>query len=265
MAAGLRNAYPGAARVRYHAAAMVATRRLIVSFVILSACEGKPADSTAKAESPTKAATKAEPTKREAKGGDGKAATKPADPHASLGTPPPAPTKPKGPPRDITPTGKTAEQTTDELIWPAPQEWEAQPSSSAMRKAQYIVPGPGGDGELVVFRFPGGAGGVEANVARWKGQFKVPEGKTAADLGTTRTFEAGTLKVTWVDITGHYAAPAQPGSTTMVEEPDSRMIAAIVEGSGDPLFFKLFGPTKTIDLWAKAFEDDLKAAKIAAK
>lgn len=252
---------PRAAPVRYHAGAM--TRRLLVPFVFLFACDGKPADSAAKAETktpPAKAEAKTPPAKAAAKG------DKAANPHANLGAPPAAtPTKPKGPPRDITPSGKTKEQTTDELVWPAPEEWESQPSSSPMRKAQFIVPGPGGDGELVIFRFPGGAGGVEANVARWKGQFKAPEGKTVDDLGSTRTFEAGTLKVTWVDITGHYAAPAQPGSTTMVDEPDSRMIAAIVEGSGDPLFFKLLGPAKTIDLWAKAFEDDLKTAKVAGK
>ena len=54
--------------------------------------------------------------------------------------------------------------------------------ASPMRVAQFVVPGPGGDAEMGVFRFAGGAGGVDANIARWKGQFVPPEGKTVDDI-----------------------------------------------------------------------------------
>lgn len=172
-----------------------------------------------------------------------------------------APTRTKGPPREITPSGETRDEKAAELAFAVPSEWVTEPASSPMRVAQFVVPGPGGDGEMVVFRFAGGAGGIEANVARWKGQFVPPEGKTIDDLTTTSSFEAGTLKVTLVDITGHYKAPERPGSPNMVDEPDQRMIAAIVEGSGDPFFFKLLGPSKTLELWAKPFEQGLRAAK----
>jgi hypothetical protein len=172
-----------------------------------------------------------------------------------------APTRQKGPPRDITPAGTLRDEKAAELAFQVPTEWESQPASSPMRVSQFVVPGPGGDGEMVVFRFAGGAGGIEANVARWKGQFVPPEGKTIDDLTKTTTFDVGTLKVTLVDITGRYNAPERPGSPNMVDEPDHRMIAAIVEGSGDPFFFKLLGPSKTVELWAKPFEDGLRAAK----
>lgn len=172
-----------------------------------------------------------------------------------------APTRQKGPPREITPAGTSRDEKAAELAFKVPTEWETQPASSPMRVSQFVVPGPGGDGEMVVFRFAGGAGGIDANVARWKGQFVPPEGKTIDDLTKTSSFEAGTLKVTLVDITGHYSAPERPGSPNMVDEPDHRMIAAIVEGAGDPFFFKLLGPSKTVELWAKPFEDGLRAAK----
>jgi hypothetical protein len=182
----------------------------------------------------------------------------PANPHADMKAPAP---KEKGPPREITPSGETREEKVAELALAVPKEWETQPVTSQMRLAQFVLPGPGGDAELVVFRFPGGAGGVQANIDRWKGQFKPPEGKTIDDVTKTTNFDAGKLKVTLVDVTGHYAAPERPGSPTMVDEPDYRMLSAIVEGSGDAFFLKALGPSKTLDVWAKAYEEMLKAAK----
>lgn len=191
----------------------------------------------------------------------GDTAKSPPNPHgASTATGPAAPAKPKGPPRDITPSGEMRDEKAAELAFKVPAEWETLPVTSPMRVAQFVVPGPGGDAEMVVFRFAGGAGGIDANIARWKGQFVAPEGKTVDDLGKTSTFEVGKLKVTLVDITGRYNAPERPGSTTMVDEADQRMIAAIVEGSGDAFFFKLLGASKTVDLWAQPFEAGLRAA-----
>lgn len=220
---------------------------------LLFACTDPPGAVENKAD-----AKKADAKKADAKAPDAKADAK-ANPHASTGGPPPAAAK--GPPRDITPTGKRRAEKADELAFEVPEEWETQKVGSPMRKAQFVVPGPGGDAEMVVFRFAGGAGGVDANIARWKGQFQPPEGKTIDDITTKRDFEANGLKVTMIDITGHYKAPERPGSTTMIDESDYRMLAAIVEGSGDAFFFKLLGPAKTVDLWAQSYEDGLKAAQ----
>jgi hypothetical protein len=225
-------------------------------FLLCAACNNAPAPAApAKAEAkPTEAKAKPE---TKAHGDDAKAAP---NPHA--GTTAPAPARAKGPPRDITPSGETRTEKAAELSFAVPKEWETLPVGSPMRIAQFVVPGPGGDAEMVVFRFAGGAGGVEANIARWKGQFVPPDGKTIDDLTKTSSFDVGTLTVTLVDITGHYKAPERPGSSTMIDEDDQRMIAAIVEGSGDAFFFKLLGSNKTVELWAKAYEDGLRAAKV---
>lgn len=226
-------------------------------FLLLAGCtDPPPAAPPAKAETKAKAEDpKAKPEPRAH--GDAKAAS---NPHAGpMGAPPAA--RPKGPPREITPTGETRTEKAAELSFAVPTEWETLPVNSPMRVAQFVVPGPGGDAEMVVFRFAGGAGGVEANIARWKGQFVPPKGQSIDDITKTSSFEAGTLKVTLVDITGHYKAPERPGSTTMIDQEDQRMITAIVEGSGDAFFFKLLGANKTVELWAKAFEDGLRAAK----
>lgn len=226
------------------------------SFLLCAACDTPPAPA-AKADPKAADAKGSVKPETKAHGDDAKA---PTNPHAGA-MPPAAAAKPKGPPRDITPSGKTRTEKAAELSFAVPEEWETLPVGSPMRIAQFVVPGPGGDAEMVVFRFAGGAGGVEANIARWKGQFVPPDGKTIDDLTKTSNFEVGALKVTLVDITGHYKAPERPGSTTMVDEDDQRMIAAIVEGSGDAFFFKLLGSNKTVELWAKAYEDGLRAAK----
>jgi hypothetical protein len=123
-----------------------------------------------------------------------------------------------------------------------------------MRVAQWVLPGPGGDAELVVFRFPGGGGGIEQNVARWKGQFQPPEGKSIDDVTVTKTIEGALVKTTLVDVSGTYVAAVMPGADETHNDADQRMIAAIVEGSGDPFYFKAVGPRATMDLWAPAFE-----------
>jgi hypothetical protein len=237
---------------------MIAPRRaptLLFALALASACGGSTGTTQADAKA-TKADAKA--TKAtDAKATDAKA---PAGPHAGanphggmppmMGTPP----APKGPPRDVTPSGETVPQTLPGLAFAVPKEWEQGTPTNAMRVAQWVLPGPGGDAELVVFRFAGGGGGIEANVARWKGQFQAPEGKTIDDVTTTKTLEAGGLKTTLVDVTGTYVAAVTPGAEQQHDDADQRMIAAIVEGSGDPFYFKALGPRATMDLWAPAFE-----------
>lgn len=231
-------------------------RRITLALSFALACgtgvTQTPAKSDAKAKEDTKS-TDDDDAKAKARA----EAKRPANPHADMKAAAP---KPKGPPREITPSGETRDETVAELALKVPAEWETQPVSSQMRLAQFALPGPGGDAELVVFRFPGGAGGVQANVDRWKGQFKPPEGKTIDDVTKTTNFEAGKLKITLVDVTGHYAAPERPGSPTMVDEPEYRMLSAIVEGSGDAFFLKALGPRKTLELWAKPYQAMLEAA-----
>ncbi|MCX4240821.1 hypothetical protein [Paraliomyxa miuraensis] len=235
---------------------------LILSLSLAGACDSGPKDTT-----PAKAESKAS----DAKAPDAKELANPheGNPHAGMppagnphagnphaGMPPMmgAPQAPKGPPRDVTPSGEVVAETLPGLSFAVPKEWEKGTPSNAMRLAQYVLPGPGGDGELVVFRFPGGAGGIEQNLTRWKGQFQPPEGKTIDDVSTTKTLEAGELKTTLVDVTGTYVAAMSPGAEEKHDDADQRMVAAIVEGSGDPFYFKAVGPKATMDVWTGAFD-----------
>jgi len=138
-----------------------------------------------------------------------------------------------------------------ELSYTAPEAWEAQKPSSSMRKAQYRIPGTddSGDAELAVFVFPGSGGTVEANLQRWYGQFKQPDGSASADQAKLQKLTVNKLSVTTVYLEGIYLkSKSQMMMGGEIEEiPDSALLAAIIETGGDPWFFKAVGPRATLD------------------
>ncbi|MBS0631713.1 MAG: hypothetical protein JSS11_07340 [Verrucomicrobia bacterium] len=128
------------------------------------------------------------------------------------------------------------------LTWTAPADWQAKPAS-AMRRATYLLPIPGGGtSELAITAFPGDVGGDLANVNRWRGQLGL------APLGANelpavlvhRTTRSG-LAVTVVDF-------ANPAAAT-----PSRMLGAIVPFNGATWFFKLTGPDDAVAAQQPAF------------
>ena len=124
-----------------------------------------------------------------------------------------------------------------------------------MRKAQYRLPGieGAGDAEMAVFVFPGGGGAVQANINRWVSQFKQPGGSDSMDKAEISKIESHGLQVTLVYVTGSYLNETMGGSKS--ELADYAMIAAIVETSADPWFFKTVGPKTTINHWRQKFEN----------
>jgi hypothetical protein len=141
------------------------------------------------------------------------------------------------------------------LDFDMPKGWEKQTPSSSMRIAQAAIPGPGGPGDFAVFFFgPGGGGTVEANIDRWVGQVET------SDHPKPETFEAGGLKVTWVDVKGTLKA-SQMGPGPSASMSDARLYGAVVEGPGGPWFFKATGPDKTLAPQRDAFAAMLKGVR----
>ncbi|MCS6860998.1 MAG: hypothetical protein NZT92_11840 [Abditibacteriales bacterium] len=137
-----------------------------------------------------------------------------------------------------------------------PGGWKSVPPSSAMRKAQYVLPkvaGDAEDAELVVFNFGAGqGGGVEENLKRWEGQFE-----NASKPKIAKKKVAG-MNVTTMDISGTYKQQAMGGPFVggeVTKKPNFRMLAAIVEAPDSSYFFKLTGPAKTVAKWEKSFHE----------
>jgi hypothetical protein len=158
-----------------------------------------------------------------------------------------------------------SEKSLGSLRLSVPAGWVEQAPSSSMRKAQFTLPranGDGEDGELVVFYFgPGQGGSVEANIDRWVGQFGQPDGSSSKDKVKTSKSEVAGMPVTFVEVTGTYQAPIMPGAPERHNSPGYRLLAAVVETSDGPWFFKLVGPKKTIAKWSDSFDHFIKSIR----
>jgi hypothetical protein len=127
------------------------------------------------------------------------------------------------------------------IVWTAPPSWQTSPNPNAMRLATYKV----GDGsELSVAR---AGGSVDANVQRWTAQF---DGTPRVDRSDKQVHG---LKVTVVRIGGTFLGGGMSASAP--EKHDGwAMVAAIVESTGSPYFFKLIGPSDQVDRARAAFD-----------
>jgi hypothetical protein len=133
------------------------------------------------------------------------------------------------------------------LKWAPPAGWKAESGARPMRVATYIVPAASGDADsaecAVYFFGEGQGGGIQANLDRWKGQFK-----NQLDAKTGKRTMHG-LPVTTIDVTGDYS-----GMGSGAAKSGYRMLGAIVEGPGGNVFFKFTGPAKTIAANQPKFE-----------
>jgi hypothetical protein len=146
-----------------------------------------------------------------------------------------------------------------------PKDWKERPTKSSMRAAEWALPGKGGeDAELVVYYFgQGGAGGVDANLERWLGQFQQADGKPSKEVAKIDKTTIDGRPATLVSVEGRYVAAVMPGQSETLDKPAWSMLAAIVEGSDGPYYFKLVGPKSTVDGHAAGFKKMISGMKVA--
>ncbi len=139
--------------------------------------------------------------------------------------------------------------TTASFRFELPAGWRREQPSSGMRLAQAVVPGESGPGELAVFHFGAGqGGGVESNFERWLGQVEQAKG-AVPERGN---FAVNGFKASWIDARGTLL-PSNMGSGPTTPQPGFRLLGAVVEGEGGPLFFKVTGPEATLAKEREAF------------
>ena len=169
--------------------------------------------------------------------------------------PPPAAAAPAAAP--AAPAAPAAAATVG-MQWTAQPGWIAEPTTSAMRKAQFRLPRAEGDAEdasLIVFYFGGSGGSREANLERWAGQFEQPDGGDSMIEMQQSTREVAGMQVVDTDLSGTYVAETSPGSGERVNKEGWRMLASIVEHSDGPWYVKLVGPEKSVAKWQASYRD----------
>lgn len=106
-------------------------------------------------------------------------------------------------------------------------------------------------------------GTIDANIARWRGQFSQPDGSKTDDHTKIEKLTLEGHQVHLVDITGTFAD--QPGGPfgPKTDRPDYRMLAAIVNvKDAGQYFLKMYGPKTTVTKQEEAFRKFVKSLKV---
>jgi len=140
------------------------------------------------------------------------------------------------------------------LVWTDPAGWQSVTPSSNMRRAQYLVPGDGGDAECVVFYFgPGEGGDPQANVLRWADQFGQADGTPSRDVLKTETIEVGDLSVLLAEVTGTYSGGMAGMGGPREQLAEFMLLGAVAQGPDSNWFFKFTGPQATVEANRESF------------
>jgi hypothetical protein len=144
------------------------------------------------------------------------------------------------------------------LAFRIPSGWVEETPSSAMRAAQYRLPGQEGDAEMAVFHFaPGQGGSIQANIDRWLGQFEPEDGSEQAAGPSTETMQKNGYDITVVQTEGTYQ-PAAMGPMMPQGPPrfDSALYGVIIDAKDQgTIFLKTVGPKKTLEEHREELED----------
>ncbi len=122
--------------------------------------------------------------------------------------------------------------------------WDAVAPSVPMRIDEYEISsqdaGHKQSAVLAVYIFPGHAGGVDSNIARWTAQFKNDSHK---QVGNEEQFNLGDMPITTITISGTYLKPsdAMNPASAKTELANQALSVALVELRNETWFFKLIG------------------------
>jgi len=141
------------------------------------------------------------------------------------------------------------------IAFKMPDAWEVQPPKSSMRRAQLSAPGSAGPAELIVYFFGAqGAGTAEDNIERWIGQFSNADGSPASNAKKSSSKVSG-FEVTKVEVAGDYASGMAAAGQPEAPQGGQRMLAAIVNTSGGPYYFKFLGPNASVTEHSATFDE----------
>lgn len=130
--------------------------------------------------------------------------------------------------------------------WNAPPHWQQQPPS-AMRKGSFLVRTERGSADISIIVLPGEAGGLLANVNRWRGQIGLePIGES--ELERTSAPMAGATNARVVDMAGV----------------DQHTVAVVVPRGEQTWFFKMTGAPAVVEAEKAAFLKFVETVDYAA-
>jgi len=238
----------------------------------ISACGDKAPEQQTSAPAPQAAAPAAPvapPASPSPPGGETPAATAPPPPAARVA--PPTVVAPAPGPKRLSAAAAHAPAPPDAhagltnfqgVIAKVPASWVRQQPANTMRLAQFAVPPVGGaePGEVVVFLFPAGTGGSQAeNIGRWTAQFTSDDGQPVQP--TIRQQEIGKFAVTLVELNGTYARGVGMGEGVAGKANQTLLAAIVITPDKRNVTFHLYGPQATVSAQKPAFEEMIRSLR----
>jgi hypothetical protein len=133
--------------------------------------------------------------------------------------------------------------------WTAPAGWEEQPASG-FRKGSFLVRGADGKtADVSVISFPEAAGGLLANVNRWRDQLKLAPISELAQAG--QPMPVGGRDMFFVDLVSEQ--PIAPDGSK------SRILGGVFPLESETWFFKMIGPDALVESQRDAFKQFLES------
>ncbi len=143
-------------------------------------------------------------------------------------------------PKEETITAASSHQSTGRsgISWHLPEGWIEQ-APADMRVGSFIAKAANGqEVDISIVPLTGMAGGMLANINRWRGQIQLPSLEETDLDGQTKKITLGNRPMTYVDFSS--ADPLIEGKYK------KRIIAAIYEHQGKTWFFKMTGEEEAI-------------------
>lgn len=155
-----------------------------------------------------------------------------------------------------TPPASDSKQSASELAFDIPQGW-TESSGSSMRIASYEIIKEGFPAaDFSITSFPGDAGGLSANVNRWRRQLGLPSWSDEQIENERKIIEHGDLSFAFFDL-----KPSGDAEKAAVKE---RIFAAILKREGRSWFFKLKGDVFLLETQRKKFRQVLSTTRFEA-
>lgn len=142
----------------------------------------------------------------------------------------------------------------ERLRWETPAGW-AQAERSQMRPVNLTF-GPNKEGECYLAMLPGGAGGVLANVNRWRKQMAQPE-ITEEELAKLPQKTLMGIPGVFVTVDGAYTNVGAPEA-----KPDQRLQGIVASLGEAGLFVKMVGPKALVEANTAAFDEFVASLKL---
>ncbi len=141
------------------------------------------------------------------------------------------------PPIDASTPAASEPRTAMPIAYEKPEHWQPK-SPGAFAVAAFVADGEDGAVSISVSRLAGSAGGLVANVNRWRRQIDLPPADEATIRDAVRTRQVAGAAAQIVELIG----------------PQQAILAAIIPRENETWFIKAMGPKKAVERERAAFD-----------